>query len=241
MFTLNHFIWLAICSALIITLSIVTLKLKFSFKVPAFIMFGIALASEIHKILTNIVPGANGYIISPTAIPLHLCSIMVFAYLLFPFLKDGKFKTTLMNFTAVIGLIGPLCALLIPTEGVGFTNSSTTYQYFIYHAGMIYFSIYLIFSGYANLKLKAYISNIIITFSLAVLMIWVNSAMSVYDTNFFFIVRPPMENLPLLNLNNGWHAYFFTLVAIGFVAVTIVHLPSLIKQIVDNKKLKNNK
>jgi hypothetical protein len=62
------------------------------------------------------------------------------------------------------------------------------------------------------------------------LMIWVNSALSVYDTNFWYVVRPPVEGLPLLNLDNGWYAYFLTIQCIGLIALTIVHLPAIIRE-----------
>ena len=240
MFSTNHFIWIAISALIIITLSILSIKLRFSFKTSAFILFFISVANELIKIMTNIIKYGDGYIIDPKAIPLHLCSIMIFVYIAFPFMKEGKFKEILKSFSAVIGLIGPLFALLIPTEGVSFT-SITIYQYFIYHSAMIYFSIYLIFTSQVNLKLKSYLANLIIIFSLSIIMIWVNSVLSIYETNFFFIVQPPMENLPILNLNHGWHAYYFTLVAIGAFTITTAHLPSLIKQALDYRKIKKYK
>ena len=61
-------------------------------------------------------------------------------------------------------------------------------------------------------------------------MIWVNSALSAYDTNFWYVVRPPTKNLPLLNLDNGWLCYFLTLVGIGLFALTVTHLPVMLKE-----------
>ena len=61
-------------------------------------------------------------------------------------------------------------------------------------------------------------------------MIWVNSALQVYDTNFFYVVRPPMDNLPILNLDNGWFAYFISLVLVAFVLFTLLHIPFIIAE-----------
>ena len=59
-----------------------------------------------------------------------------------------------------------------------------------------------------------------------------------YNTNFFFVVRPPVKGLPLLNLNHGWFVYFITLLCLGFIGITLVHLPFLIKE---HKTLKQEK
>ena len=44
--------------------------------------------------------------------------------------------------------------------------------------------------------------------SLVWAMIYVNSALSQYNTNFMYLVRPPMKNLPFLTLDYGWYVYF---------------------------------
>ena len=119
-------------------------------------------------------------------------------------------------------------ALIIPTNGVEF-NEIGPYQCFVYHAGLIWFSIYLIVSKNAKLDLKAYITNISILSFLAFMMIYVNGALSQYGTNFFYVVRPPMDNLPILNLNHGWYVYFITLLILGITLMTLFHLPFIIK------------
>ena len=73
---------------------------------------------------------------------------------------------------------------------------------------------------------------------LAVVMLWVNSALRVYDTNFFFVVRPPVEGLALLNLDHGWHVYFLTVVGIGLVALTSVHRPTMLRERRSHSKMK---
>ena len=73
----------------------------------------------------------------------------------------------------------------------------------------------------------------LILLGLILAMIYANSILSGYNTNFMYLVRPPMENLPVLNLDGGWHAYFLRLIAIGTVIVSIFHLPFII---VERKK-----
>ena len=73
---------------------------------------------------------------------------------------------------------------------------------------------------------------------LVFVMLWVNSALQNYDTNFFFLVRPPMENLPILNLNNGWLVYFLTLLLVALTLFTLLHVLFIISE---QRKAKENK
>lgn len=65
--------------------------------------------------------------------------------------------------------------------------------------------------------------NLTISTGLAFGMIYVNGALSVYGTNFMYLVRPPLEGLPYLNLESGWYAYFLRLIALGAAIVTVFH------------------
>ncbi len=62
----------------------------------------------------------------------------------------------------------------------------------------------------------------------AFLMLYVNGALSAYDTNFFYLTRPPMENLPVLNLDKGWYVYLLRLVSLGVVLISLFHLPFIL-------------
>ena len=66
------------------------------------------------------------------------------------------------------------------------------------------------------------------TTNAVLIALYVNSALSVYGTNFMFLARPPLERLPYLNLNRGWHVYFLRVVALGIVLLTLFHLPFIL-------------
>lgn len=239
MFSTNHFIWLGICAVLITSLSIISIKCKFSLKTAALIMAGISFVSEMSKIFSHMeyangVDITDGMVLSPKALPFHLCSLMIFAYFYLPFAKEGKLKKFILSFVVPVGIVGASIAILIATSGTSFVKPEP-YQCFVYHSGMVWFAIYLICTKQTSLGIKNWKTNIITLFALAFSMIWVNSILSEYDTNFFFVVRPPAENLPILNLNNGWYVYFLTILLLGFIGVTLVHLPFIIKE---KKKLK---
>ena len=234
MFTTEHFIWLGICTLLIIVLSIISIKKKFSFKTSALIMAGVSFISEFSKIMSHmeLVDAKNpaeGMVIDPKALPLHLCSILIFAYFYLPFSKNKKIRDYILGLVIPVGLIGATLALVMATSGTRFNNIEA-YQCFIYHAFMIWFSIYLIKTQDIDLGKKVWLRNIFLLFLMSLVMIWVNGALKTYDTNFWFVVKPPQDGLPLLNLNNGWYVYYLTLLAIGFVGATIVHYPFMTKE-----------
>lgn len=234
MFTLEHFIWIGICILFIVLLSYISIKNKFSFKKAALIMALIALMSEISKIMSDMtfvngVDPSEGMVIKPGSLPLHLCSILIFAYFYIPFSKNQKLKKYILGLVVPIGLIGATLAIIMATSGTDF-NTIDAYQCFIYHAGMVWFSIYLISSKEVELGKKVWLRNILSLLAMVFVMIWVNGILQEYDTNFWFVVRPPREGLPLLNLNNGWYVYFFTVLCLGFLLISLVHLPFIIAE-----------
>ena len=68
-------------------------------------------------------------------------------------------------------------------------------------------------------------------------MLYVNSILSVYDTNFMYLVRPPLENLPYLNLDKGWYVYFLRIIVLGLAAISLFQLPFLLRNLKKKKGL----
>ena len=88
MFTTNHFIWIAICVVFIVTLLVLSIKFKFSFKVATYIVCGISLASELCKIFTHMTEtSSTGMVLEAGALPFHLCSLLIFVFLFKQILK----------------------------------------------------------------------------------------------------------------------------------------------------------
>ena len=230
MFTLKHFIWIGICIIFIISMLILSKKLKFSLKTASLIMSIICILSEVSKMMSDMMENEyGGMSLNPRSLPFHLCSLMIFVVFYIYLAPSSKLKQVLINFLSVIGTIGSFMAIMIPTNGVQF-NEIGPYQCFVFHAGLMWFSIYLLMSKNAKLNLKVYVTNISILAVLAFLMIYINGALSAYGTNFFYVVRPPMDNLPILNLNHGWYVYFITLVFVGISLMTLFHLPFILKK-----------
>lgn len=229
MFNSEHFIWIGLCAAFVVVMTLVSVKGKWSLKTAGLIMTAICVASEVSKMMSSMEesPTGEGMVLDPGALPFHLCSLLLLTVFPITFGKDGRIKQILMDFMAFAGPIGSLCAILIPTNGTDFADLGA-YQCFVFHAALMWFSFYLIGSGKAKLGLKTYGRNAIVLVAVSVGTLYVNSVLSVYGTNFMYLVRPPMDNLPILNLDNGWYVYFLTLMGIGAVVLTLYHLPFIL-------------
>lgn len=230
MFSTNHFIWMGICAAMVGLLLLVSLRFKFSLRLASRVMALIAAASEICKIVTHIeeAPGGGG-VLEPESLPLHLCSILIFLIFFCAYSKHQGQVRKVASLCAPVGLWGGVLAIVMATSGVSFVKPYA-YQCFLYHAGLLWWALHLLLTKQVDLGLEAYLRNLKVLSGMLLVMIWVNSALSVYDTNFWYVVRPPAEGLPLLNLDNGWLCYFLTLVGIGLFALTVTHLPTILKE-----------
>lgn len=230
MFTPEHFIWIGLCALFIAGMLWFSVKKDLPLKHAGYIMTVICALSETSKIMCEMVESEEGGMhLDPAALPFHLCSLMLFGVLFVTFGKDGAVKQAVIDFLAVGGTVGSAFALLIPTNGVDFSKIFA-YQCFVYHAGLLWFALYLMVTKKAKLGLRAFFRNLTILVSLVLAMIYINSVLSAYDTNFMYLVRPPMEDLPYLNLNGGWYVYFLRLLALGGAIVFLFHLPFIISE-----------
>ena len=126
-------------------------------------------------------------------------------------------------------VIGALLALLIPTEGIDPSNLRV-WQYMLIHGVLVYYGFYLMIIEKVDLSLKVYFRNLALLVIITLLVMFMNSVLEQYGTNFLFLRQPPMPNLPILNLNNGWYIYFISLMTIAVILVGIVHLPFIINK-----------
>lgn len=225
MFETNHFIWIGISVAFVVLMLLIGKRFSFSLKTAGYIMSAICVFSETSKIMCDMIESkGGGRVLDPRSLPFHLCSMMLFGVFFITFGKEGKAKQIVIDFLAVMGTLGSICAILIPTNGTDF-SSILSYQCFVYHAGLLWFSLYLIVSRRASLGLKSYLRNVAVLLSLVLAMLYVNSILSTYNTNFMYLVRPPMKNLPFLNLEDGWYAYFLRVLSLGAILISLFHLP----------------
>lgn len=227
MFTVNHFIWLALCTGVIAAGLIAAVRKKMEERTASRIMAAICFISESSKMMTHLLPSPQGGMaLDPLALPFHLCSILIFAVLYINLSENKVMKQKVIGFVVPAGLLGGIAAMLIPIDGVDFLDV-LAYQSFLYHAGLCWYALYFIVTKQVDLGPGTYVRNLCALLGLVGLNLYVNGALFAYGTNFMFLTRPPMEGLPVLNLDHGWYGYFATLLGLGFVLLTAVHLPFL--------------
>lgn len=236
MFTTLHFIWLLIDVLFITSLLIINKKYKLTLKNNIRILTIISILSETTKVMINIYPNEAGtsYYLLKGQLPFHLCSLQIFLFFYLDFFcKNEKIKDTILKFMFPTMIGGAIAAILIPTEGVSFKEIQP-YQYFLYHAGLIYFAIYLVSTKQIKITFKTIKNNYIILLCLVYVTININSMLQDHEANYLYLSRPPLEGLPILNLEHGYYVYFLTLVLLAVVILGIIQLPFAIKNKEDN-------
>lgn len=100
MFTVYHFVWLAVCAALIAGALIFLKKRRPPLKNVLSVCCVLCVASELVKDLSVIkmVPSADGSMLLPYMemqhLPFHLCSIQILLIFFVRFARPGKARTT---------------------------------------------------------------------------------------------------------------------------------------------------
>lgn len=236
MFTIGHFIWLLAIGILIALALIISKKYKFSHRaVGKATMILLIVLKIFHMSLSMKESQYGGYVLSQTQLSFHLCSIMIYTVIFTNIIKNEKIVSTLKSFMVPCLFIGAAMALLIPTEGVD-PSVPRVWQYMLIHGVLVFYGIYLAAIEKVDLSFKAYLNNLKLLSGVTLIAFLMNSVLEQYKTNFLFLRVPPMDNLPLLNLNNGWYVYFLTLTAIACTLTLLIHLPFIISGALKNKR-----
>lgn len=229
MFTLGHFIWLIAFAIIISGSLILTVKLKVSSKIIGTIVMILLIIFKIFHLALSMKPSSNGgMVLYQTQLSFHLCSIQVYLVIATKLIKNESIVNKLKSFMVPCMIIGAFFSLLIPTEGVD-PSVLRVWQYMLIHATLVFYGFYLMLVEKVDLSIKSYLSNLGLLLIIAMIAMFMNSVLEQYGTNFLFLRMPPMENLPILNLNNGWYVYFITLVMIAVILIGLVQLPFIIK------------
>ncbi|MBE6694686.1 MAG: hypothetical protein E7589_07970 [Ruminococcaceae bacterium] len=228
MFTTNHFIWLGAIALLIALALIVLKKLKISDRaVGKAVMITLIILKIFHMSLSMKKSEFGGYVLNQTQLSFHLCSIMIYTVIFTNMINNKKVVDTLKSFMVPCLFIGAAMALLIPTEGADPTVPRV-WQYMLIHGVLVFYGIYLAAVERVDLSFRAYFNNLKLLLGVTLVAFLMNSVLEQYETNFLFLRVPPMDNLPLLNLDNGWYVYFLTLAAVACVLVLLVQLPFMV-------------
>ena len=225
MFTANHFVWLGALGVLIALALMAAKKLKVTDRaVGRAVMILLIVLKIFHLSLSMKESPFGGYVINQTQLSFHLCSIMIYTVIFTNMIKNKKVVDTLKSFMVPCLFIGAAMALLIPTEGTD-PAVPRVWQYMLIHGVLVFYGIYLAAVEKVDLSFRAYFNNLKLLLGVTLLAFLMNSVLEPYKTNFLFLRVPPMDNLPLLNLNHGWYVYFLTLKAVACTLMLLVQLP----------------
>ena len=240
MFTTSHFIWLGAIAVLIAIALIALKKLNISHRaVGKAVMILLIILKIFHLSLSMKESQFGGYVLNQTQLSFHLCSIMIYTVIFTNMIKNEKVIATLKSFMVPCLFIGAAMALLIPTEGSDPTVPRV-WQYMLIHGVLVFYGIYLAAVEKVDLSFKTYLNNLKLLLGVTLVAFLMNSVLEQYKTNFLFLRVPPMDNLPLLNLNNGWYVYFLTLAAVACILVLLVQLPFMILSARNKKRSKTD-
>ena len=236
MFSLGHFIWLGILAVVIITALVLLKKYNVSHALVGKVVMVIAIVGKlIHLMLSLKESSDGGMVINQTQLDFHLCSIQVYLMITCHLVKNQDTVKKIKGFMAPTMAIGALMALLIPTEGVS-PAVPRVWQYMIIHGNLVFYGFYLMLVEKIDLGVKTYVRNLIAFSGFAMLGFMMNSILEAYNTNFLYLRKPPMDNLPILNLNNGYLAYIATLIFVAVLLLTSVHLAFIIRELKNKRK-----
>ncbi len=238
MFESLHFIWLGLCAAMIIGGTVFAKKKKLSLTAMLNILCVCSILSEIVKIFCVLIEGQRvndyGVFIKETDLPFHLCSMQIIFAFVARLTKNTKTRDVILSFMMPTAALGGFAALMIPTITCAFTNVRT-YQYFLYHAALIWFAAAVIANGEVKLDFKAYKNTLLILGGLVWITFYINGMFQ--NTNFLYLSEPPMDGLPILNMDNGWLVYFLSYMALAVTLITLFFLPFWL---INRRKCKEN-
>lgn len=251
MYTLPHFIWLAVCIVFITVSTVLLRKYTPPFKKVMSWACMAAVLSELVKTFSviQLVPSADGaksYVfLDTTNLPLHLCSIQIIFIFYSRFAKDGKLKEILHAFMYPTCTIGAFIAVLLPSifsGGVTFSEaflSGHPYEYFLYHSVLVILGLHIYYTHKDALRPKHYFTTMGALGALAFVSLYLNSMFAdpVYENgtlvsventnNFFFTYRFVID----LGFTEIWHWYIYlaAIFALACLLVALFYIPVFVR------------
>ena len=263
MFSQGHLIWIAICFALIAVAFIVCLIAKPSLKKVLKTCLILGVASEVIKVLSTaeilpmvdaVITEENGrqvisYVVTgrytpylgKEHLPLELCSLFLFFMLAALLIKNEVWKKRLYALMFASGTIGGLLGIVMSSIAgnydttLSFFTSPRSYQFFLYHAMVVFCSLYIGFGKESGLSLRDWKTAIAGLVLLDLPTFYMNSVLSsevyvhdkpvgvTHSINYFSSYVNPLG----LALTEKWQwiAYLAVRAAIAVVTVFLLYLP----------------
>ena len=148
--------------------------------------------------------------------------------------QNEKLKRKLMSFMMPTCLFGGIFALLIATHSSRNGLWLITLQYFGYHCAIIILALNLFTNKELKWNFKDYLSCLSMLGIFGMLSIYINGILhdgsGGLTVNFMYTAAPPQDNLPYLNLNQGWFMYIVKYALLAFVLLTLCYIKPIINK-----------
>jgi uncharacterized membrane protein YwaF len=151
--------------------------------------------------------------------------------------KNEKAKRVLLSFMVPSCLFGGIAALLIATDSSRNGMWILTAQYFLYHVAIIIFAMYVLRSQEFKFTIKDYFNCLKFLGVIGMIAIYVNSILNDGSgkINFMYVVAPPADNLPILNLDHGWFVYILSYAGVALLFISLTYIKPIINAIMGLK------
>jgi hypothetical protein len=188
---------------------------------------------EVQKIYFFLEDTGSGYRFPAAHLPLNMCPFQILLMFVFIASENPKKQWVMLSFMYPTMVGGGFIGTLIPSAAISYHGllEFATYRYFFFHAMLIFLGLYFFLSKPVQFKIKSFGVAVVFIFTMVIFAVWLNAFFG-WDpeVNFWFIVRPPVENIPILNFNNGWWGYMSQLLWICMSLFVLCYLPVFIKE-----------
>ncbi len=156
-----------------------------------------------------------------THLPLHICSIMVFASAYMLFTRNY----TIYEFSYFMGIGAAMQALLTPDAGIYGFPHFRFFQTMTAHSLIIFSALFMTWVE----KLRPYPKSLLRVFiGMNIYMVVIFIFNQLIGSNYLFIAHKP-ETASLIDMLGPWPWYILSLEAIGIVLCLILYLPFFLK------------
>ena len=192
----------------------------------------IGMFCELERLLFFVTGNENGYRLPPDFLPFNLCQFQVILIFILAFSENVHKHKLLLSFMYPTLVGGAFMGSIIPAAAIyhGLLEIAT-YRYFFFHAMLMFFGLYIFLSRPIQYDLTNYAAGLFLTFVSMIFAIWLNAFFG-WDpgVNHMFVVRPPIDGLPILNFENGWLRYMVDMLWVGLLLITLCYLPVIIRE-----------
>ncbi len=239
MFSTKHIIILILAVAIGVAAYLFGRKLPFRTLSRA--MFYIGLASETVKVFFYIVKNEEKYggVLPKSDLPFHLCSIQIILVAVVAFSENEKLRRIILSFMYPSCLFGGIAAILIPTSS-SLNYLPITLQYNLYHVAITVYALCILASKEIKLTFSDYKNCLKCLIGVMFFAIYINSIVydGVSNTNFMYVVSPPVSGLPFLNKDHGWLVYICHYAILVVFCVSLCYAKPIVDHIRGKDRIK---